>query len=456
MIETNPLGYEKIGKLILRFSAPAIASNLLNAVYNIVDQIFIGHGIGYDGIAATNIAFPLVTITTAVSILIGVGCAANFSLNLGAGNKEKAARFAGNGLAIMLLCGVCISLISILFLSPLLRLFGANDEIMGLATDYTFIVSLGIPFQVVTLGLSNLIRADGSPNRAMLSMTSGAVFNLIFDPIFMFTFGWGIKGIAWATTLGQVLSASIALVYYFCGMKTVRLSKTDFLPDIARVKAICVLGTAGFVNQIALTLMTIVLNNTLKYYGEMSKYGSTITLGAVGATTKINIIFLACCVGLGQGCQPINGFNYGAGNYVRVKRTLQLSLIGAIIISAAFFLAFQLLPREILAIFGEGSAEYFEFGTRYLRIFMFMTFANWAQPMVAGYFTSTGRASLGVMISITRQILFLIPLLIILPLKYGIDGVVFAGPIADSAAAALGVVFFIREFRRLNRLIRDV
>ena len=453
ILKANPLGYEKIGKLIFRFSAPAIASNLLNAVYNIVDQIYIGHGIGYSGIAATNIAFPLVTITAAISIMLGVGCASNFNLNLGAGNRERAEKFAGSGLCMMLMSGVALAAAAIIFLSPLLRLFGANDEILGLATDYTFIIALGIPFQVMTVGTCTLIRADGSPNRAMLCMVSGAVFNIVFDPIFMFAFGWGIKGIAWATTLGQVLSMSIASAYFARGMKSVRLSKDSFIPNLSNAKAICMLGLSGFTNQIAITLVNIVLNNTLNHYGAQSHYGSTTALGAVGAIAKINIVFISFCIGVSQGCQPINGFNYGARNYARVRQTLISAIFCVMIISAAFFTVFQLFPRQIIAIFGQGSPEYFEFGTRYLRIFMFMTFTNGLQPLAAGYFSATGRATIGMFISITRQILFLIPLLLILPVFYGIDGVVYAGPIADSTAAVLSSVFFVREIKSLRAQI---
>ena len=449
----NPLGYERIGKLILRFSIPAIASNLLNAIYNIVDQIFIGHGIGYDGIAATSITFPMVTIVAAISIMLGVGCASGFNLNLGAGNREKSEEIAGNGLTIMALSGVTLMVIFLVFLTPLLRLFGATDEIMGMSKDYAFIVVLGIPFQMMTVGACQLIRADGSPNWSMITMMSGAVFNLIFDPVFMFAFGWGIKGIAWATTLGQVLSAVLSVSYIVRGLKTVNLPKSTFKPKAANIKKICSLGISGFTNQIAISLVTIVLNNTLRYYGELSHYGSTIALGAVGAISRINMIFVAAVVGLGQGCQPINSFNYGAKDFARVKETLKKALVCNISIAVLFFALFQLFPRMIIGIFGQGSPDYFEFATRYLRIFMFMTFSNGLQPLAASFFSATGRAKMGAFISMTRQIIFLVPLLLILPIFLGIDGAVFAGPVSDIVAATLATIFFAREFRKLNSSI---
>jgi Na+-driven multidrug efflux pump len=449
----NPLGYESIGKLILRFSLPAIASNLVNAVYNMVDQIFIGNGIGYGGIAATNVAMPFVTLTTAASLLIGVGGASNFNLSLGAGDRDRAEKIAGNGLVMMVLCGISLSVLSLVFLTPLLRAFGATDEIMSLAFDYTFIVALGFPFQIMTIGVCQLIRADGSPNWAMICMMSGAVFNLIFDPVFMFAFGWGIKGIAAATSLGQVLSSVLAFSYIFRGMKTVSLTKESFRLKVQNVRAICSLGVAGFFNQLAMACVTVILNNTLRYYGALSRYGSTVTLGAVGAISKINYFLIMFMVGIGQGCQPVYGFNYGARDYARVKKALKSAFISLMIIAFLFFCVFQLFPYQIARIFGEGSEDYFEFATRYLRIFMFMTFANGLQPLASNYFTATGRAKTGMIVSLTRQIVFLAPLFLIFPLFLGIDGVVYAGPVADSAAAILALYLLAKEMKQLDRLI---
>ena len=449
----NPLGYEKIGKLIIRYSTPAIASNLLNAVYNIVDQIFIGHGIGYNGIAATTITFPLVTIVAAISIMFGIGCAANFNLHLGAGDKEKAGEIAGNGLSMMLICGVSLMLLFTIFFTPLINLFGVTPEVLPLTTEYMRIIIIGIPFQTMTVGICYLVRADGTPNWAMVSMMSGAVFNLIFDPVFMFGFGWGIKGIAWATALGQMLSASLAVSYIIRGMKTVSLSRRSFRPRFAYTKTMCSLGISSFVNQSAMTLVNIVLNNTLKHYGDLSHYGSTIVLGAVGAISKINVVLISCFTGIGHGCQPIYSFNYGAKNLVRVKDTLKRALTCNIAIGVAFFTVFQLCPHMIISIFGRGSPEYFEFATRYLRIYMFMTFSNGISSASTFYFSSTGRAKMGAFVALTRQIVFLVPLLLILPIFYGIDGAVFAGPVADIVSATLSITFVTREIRKLNRAI---
>ncbi|MCL1805506.1 MAG: MATE family efflux transporter [Clostridiales bacterium] len=451
--KANPLGYQSIGKLILRFSTPAILSNIVNAIYNIVDQVFIGHGIGTAGIAATNVAFPLNTLTNALSYMIASGAATKFNLSLGAGLQEDAEKAAGTGLTMSVVTGAALSLISILFLSPLLRAFGASADIMGLATDYTFIIALGIPFQIFTVVACQLIRADGNPNWTMFVLMSGSVFNLIFDPVFMFVFGWGIKGIAWATTMGQMLTAALALAYLLRGMRTATITRRILVPVLSSVRTICTLGMAGFFNMIAMTIMQIVLNNTLRFYGDLSYYGSTVTLGAVGAISKINYIYSSCCYGFGQGCQPIYGFNYGAKNYARVRKTLVTAMICITTISVLFFTLFQTLPRPIISIFGQGTAEYYEFATKYLRIFMFMTFANGLQPLTGGFFTATGRAKIGMFVTLTRQLIFLIPLLLILPLFYGIEGVLYAGPIADFAAAAIAIVLISREMQRLGRII---
>jgi len=451
--QTNPLGYQKISKLILRFSTPAILSNLINALYNIVDQIYIGRGIGTIGIAATNVSFPLNTLTSALAYMFASGSASNFNLSLGAGQEDRAVKVAGNGLTMSLVCGFALCLVSCIFLTPLLTAFGANETVMGLAKDYTFIVALGIPFQIFTVVACQLIRSDGSPNWAMVCLMSGSMFNIIFDPVFMFVFGWGIKGIAWATTLSQVLSALLALGYLLRGMKSVRLVRVAFTPAFASIKAICTLGMAGFFNMIAMTVMQIVFNNTLRYYGDLSRYGSTVTLGAVGALSKINYIYSSCCYGFGQGCQPIYGFNYGAKNYTRVRDTLRTAMVCIMTISVVFFTLFQLLPHQIISIFGQGSADYFEFSTRYLRIFMFMTFANGLQPLTGGYFTATGRAKIGMFVTLTRQLLFLIPLLLLLPIFLGIDGVLYAGPVSDLAAAVIATFLVVREMKRLGALI---
>ena len=453
ILSENPLGFEKLSRLIIRFSIPAIVSNLLNAMYNVFDQIFAGHGIGYDGVAAISVSFPFVTITAAISIMLGLGVAANFNLSLGAGDKRKAQNVTSTGISVMVISGIAMCILFLIFLRPLLVLFGAVDEIMDLAVEYTALIIIGIPFQVLTIGLTSLIRADGNPNWSLLCMFSGAAVNIILDPILMFVFDMGISGVALSTAIGQIFSAVMAIIYMARGLKTLQLPRILTFPKWTYLKEICALGASPFANQAAMTLVTIVLNSTLRHYGELSEYGGTVALGAVGAISRLNIIFVAFVIGVGQGCQPINGFNYGAKNFVRVRQTLKIALRANMVIAFTFFLLFQLFPHQIIGIFGDGPPEYFRFAVRYLRVFMFMTFSNGLQPLVASYFSATGRAKMGIFVSFTRQIIFLIPLLIILPVFMGIDGILFAGPVADLAAAVLAGTFIFRELRKLSKLI---
>jgi Na+-driven multidrug efflux pump len=446
----NPLATEKINKLIPKFAIPSIISFLVNSLYNIVDQIFIGQGVGMYGNGATNVAFPLVTVSTSIALLLGIGSASNFSLRMGEGRKEKAGRIVCTGILLLAVFGTALGAAMMIFLKPLLHAFGATENVMPYATVYTSITALGIPLVTFSAGASHLVRADGSPTYSMICVLSGAILNTILDPIFIFVFDMGIAGAAWATVIGQAVSAALVIRYLF-RFKSVKFSKSYFKPSFQNFKAIVSLGCASFFNQIAMAAVQITMNNTLTHYGAASQYGSDIPLACVGVISKVNMLFLGFTIGIAQGCQPINGYNYGAKNYGRVKETYTKAIIAATGISVIAFLAFQIIPREIVSIFGQGSETYYKFAERYFRIFMLMTFVNGVQPVTANFFTSIGKARVGLLISLTRQILFLLPLVIILPLFFGIDGVMYAGPIADASAAVLAAAFIIREMRLLTR-----
>ncbi len=444
----NPLAYENTGKLILKFAIPSIISGLVTALYNIVDQIFIGQGVGILGNAATNVAFPLTSLCNALTLLLGVGTAANFSLHLGAGRKEKAEQVAGNGIFFLVSTGLVLSLLVAMFLGPLMHLFGASDQVYPLALTYTRITNFGIPFLLFAVGLSNFIRADGSPTYSMLCTLSGAILNTILDPIFIHYMG--IAGAALATVIGQIVSAAMAFSYLF-RTKNVTWRRSCFRPSLSLLKDIVSLGMSPFFNHSAMMLVQIVMNNTLTYYGALSPYGSEIPMACVGVITKVNVIYIACVIGTSQGCQPILGFNYGARKLHRVRRTFWQGLITVTCISFCFFLCFQLFPRQIISIFGKGDELYYRFGIRYFRIFMMLIFANGFQPICSFLFTAIGKAKKGVIVSMTRQILFLLPLILLFPRIFGIDGVMYAGPIADGAAAILAISLVLPELRRLRR-----
>ena len=445
----NPLASAPLGGLIAKFAVPAVISMLVSALYNIVDEIFIGQGVGMLGNAATNIAFPVSIIATATALLLGIGSASNYNLEMGAGKEKRASEIAGTGLSMLVISGTVIGVVILLFLEPLLHVFGATKDVLPYALDYTGITALGLPFFVLTTGGNHIIRADRSPTYSMVCMLTGAILNTILDPVFIFVFHWGIKGAAAATIIGQIVSG-LLVILYFAKFRNMELKASSFRPKGEYLKAIAALGMASCFNQIAMAVVQIAMNNTLRHYGASSAYGSDIPLACVGVISKVNSVFMAICIGISQGCQPIWGFNYGAKNYERVRGTYKRAAVLCTAIATLFFLCFQIFPRQIVSIFGTGSEAYFRFADRYLKIFMFMTFANGIQPMSSGFFTSIGKARLGIVMSLTRQVLFLLPLILIFPLFMGIDGVMYAGPIADAAAASLAVIFAVRELRKMK------
>ena len=448
--EQNPLGTAPVGGLIGKFAIPAIISMLVSALYNIVDQIFIGQGVGMLGNAATNIAFPVTTIATALALLLGIGGASNYNLEMGAGREKKASSIAGTALSTLVITGAILAVAVLLFLRPLLSLFGATTDVMPYAVDYLGITAVGLPFYALSIGGNHIVRADRSPTYSMTCVLTGAIINTILDPLFIFGFGWGIKGAAWATVIGQVVSG-ILVVIYFGKFRKMYLELSMLKPSSECLKAVISLGMASCINQIAMAIVQIVLNNILRYYGGLSVYGSDIPIACVGVISKVNQVFMAICIGISQGCQPIWGFNYGAKKYDRVRLAYRYSMISCTAIATVFFLCFQLFPHQIVSIFGTGSDLYFQFAERYLKIFMFMTFANGIQPMSSGFFTSIGKAKLGIVMSLTRQVLFLLPLIVVFSLIMGIDGVMYAGPIADAAALSLAILFARRELVAMKK-----
>ena len=309
----NPLGYEKESKLLVGFAIPCIISMLVTALYNIVDQIFIGQGVGMLGNAATNIAFPLSTTCTAISLLLGIGSATNFSLHLGAGEKDESAKYAGNGMCLMAVFGISLFLLTTIFLTPMLKFFGATTDVLPYAEAYTRITAIGFPFLIANTGMSKLILADGSPRYSMISMLIGAVVNTILDPVFIFVLNMGMTGAALATIIGQMISFCISLRYMF-HFKTIRLTKDSFHVTGRHCRNIFMLGASACFNQIAMTVVQIVMNNTLAHYGAQSVYGGDIPLACSGIITKVNMIFMSFVIGISQGTQPVIGFNYGAKN----------------------------------------------------------------------------------------------------------------------------------------------
>lgn len=386
----NPLESAPLGSLILKYSLPAIASSLVNSIYNVVDQIFVGNSVGELGNAATNVVFPLVLIVAALAMTFGVGGASAFSLYLGSKEEQKAKSVAGTSLTLTLLTGVVLAVLTLLFLRPILTAFGGRGQTLEYAIEYTRIVAFGTPLAMLGTGASQLIRADGSPRYAMLSTALGAVLNAVLAPILIFGFDLGMSGAAWATVIGQLVS-SVLILRYFGRFQSVTLERRDYLPRKSSVLRILKIGIAAGAMQFASTVISIVMNNVLGYYGELSPYGRDIPLACVGIITKVAALFDGVSLGIAQSMQPIIGYNYGAGNYDRIKTAFRK--VGRIIagISFAAFLCFQLFPHQLTAIFGGGDAMYFAFAARYFRIHLFCTFIVGPQLLCTQFFLSIGK-----------------------------------------------------------------
>lgn len=447
----NPLGYEKISTLLRQFAVPSIIAMLVSSLYNIVDQIFIGHGVGYLGNAATNVAYPLTTICLAIALLIGIGSASRYSIYLGQKEEEKAARVVGNGVCMMFVLGILYAIMIEVLLYPMLNAFGATKDVLPYAVSYTRITAVGMPLLIVTNAMSNLARADGSPKYSMTSMLIGAIINTILDPVFIFIFDMGVAGAAIATVIGQVCSFVYSL-RYLKRFKCVTLKKEYFRLSLKESFTTASLGISNSMNQVAITFVQIVLNNSLTHYGALSVYGSDIPLAANGIVMKTNGILMAFIIGLSQGMQPIIGFNYGAKQYERVRKTYKLAICCSFVITTIGFVMFQCFPRQILSVFGNGDELYFQFAIRFMRIFLFMIMANGVQLLSSNLFSAIGKPLKGLFLSMTRQVLFLIPLILILPNFMGIDGVLYAAPAADTAAICVTLIFIMKELGKMKKL----
>lgn len=445
----NPLATGNINQLMIKFAVPSIIAMMVSAVYNIADQLFIGNAVGTLGNAATNIAFPLSMMCTAIALMFGIGGASSFNLHMGAGESQKAPYFLGNSITMLLGLGAILFIGTELFLDPMLKCFGSPDNVLPLAKQYVSITAIGFPFLIITIGGGHLIRADGSPKMTMICNLSGAIINIVLDALFVLVLRWGMVGAALATIIGQIFSAFLAL-NYLRHYRTVTIEKKHLRPQTVYLKRIMALGMASCFNQIAMMTVQICMNNLLKHYGSLSQYGEAIPIACAGIVMKVGQLYFSIVIGLSQGSQPIESFNYGARQYKRVKAAYRYAVIAGGTVSVIAFVIFQLFPHQLLALFGNGSKEYFEFGSFYFRIFMLMAWANFMQPISSTFFTSIGKANKGTFLSLTRQIIFLLPLMFFLPTIFGIKGILYSAPIADSMAFVTAVVMVWSEMRAMK------
>ena len=449
-IETkNPLGEQPVNRLLSQFAIPSIISMLVGSLYNIVDQFFIGQRVGELGNAATNIAFPLSTSCLALALLIGIGGSSAFNLAMGSGDDKKAVHLLGNAVVLLAGSGLFLSIITFLFLKPLLLFFGSPKAVLPFAIEYTKVTAFGFPFLLLGTGGGHLIRADGRPRMTMVCNLIGAVINTVLDALFVFGLNLGMTGAALATVIGQMVSGIMAIICLMHG-KTVSIHKEHLFVKWENVTRIASLGMAPCSNQVAMMVVQIIMNQSLKHYGSHSIYGENIPIACAGIITKVNMIFMSFVIGLSQGLQPIASFNYGAGQKGRVKEAyIKAVSIGAVLAVIAFFM-FQFFPRQIISIFGDGSELYYQFAIRYFHVFLFFTFVNFMQPITSNFFTAIGKPKVGSFLALTRQILFLLPLILLFPLFLGIDGIMYAGPVADCLAAVVCFIMVYRELRNFN------
>lgn len=456
--ENRRLEQVEISKLLLKFSVPCVMGLLISALYNIVDQIFIGNSeLGYLGNAATGVSFPVICIANAFAWCVGDGAASYLSICSGRKDTDSAHKCVGTGITVTLLISVILMGISELTATPLMSLFGASAQTLELAVTYFRIIAAFFPFYLLLNVMNSMIRADGSPTYAMVAMMTGAVLNVILDPVFIFVLKWGISGAAWATAIGQVASFILCAVYFFMP-KSFRLTKKSFIPNLSILSNTIGLGAATFVTQISIVTVSLVCNMTLARYGAMSKYGPDIPISVFSIQTKVYTIVLNIVTGIALGGQPILGYNYGAKRMDRVRETYRLILCATLITGVVATVIFQLWPEAVVSIFGSGDELYMDFAVKTFRIYLSLMTVTCLVKMTAVFFQSIGKSTYAVISSVVRDILCFTPLAILLPhllesnqTGTGIMGVLLAAPISDLVAVAVILVLTISFFRTIKK-----
>ncbi len=447
MVYHNPLGEEKISKLLIKFSIPAIVGMLVSALYNIVDRIYIGNApeLGANGLAGITIGFPLMLIMLAVGVLFGVGGATLFSIRLGQKREVDAEKVLGNAFVLLVVSGIIYMILGQIFLVPLLKLFGASPTVLPYSIDYMRVIFFGSTFQIVSMGLNHFIRADGSPKIAMMTMFIGAGINIILDPIFIFGFGMGMMGAALATIIAQGVSAIWVVLHFLGKHSKAKLQVKNLILDSAIVKKVVSLGLPGFLLQLASSLLNTLLNRNLYIYG------GDIAVSGMGVINSIQTLMLMPIIGLNQGVQPIISFNFGAKKFDRVKEAIKLAITVATSIVVVGFIITRLFPELLVSMFNR-DAELLVFGTMAISSWFMMLPVVGFQIIAANFFQAIGRSKSAMFLTLTRQIIFLIPAVIFFPQFWGVEGLLYAAPFADLLAAILTGYFFINILKDLTHL----
>ena len=444
----NPLGTEPVGKLIVRYAVPSIISTVVNSLYNMVDQVFIGQGVGYLGNAATNVVFPLMTIVMALAQMLGDGAAAYMSLNLGKKKEEAAARGAANAMAASVFIGIILAILFEIFMEPLCKLFGATENSLPYAMEYGRIVSLGYIFSCIATSYGGMIRADGRPKTSMVGLLVGCITNIILDPIFIFVFGWGVKGAAFATVIGQFLNAVI-YIYAMTRCKTIVLKKEYLKPSGKVLPRVCALGVSSLLTQLAGVVVMLVMNNSLVKYGALSRYGADIPLAAFGIVTKVNQLATCVLLGLAVGSQPITGYNYGSGQFDRVKKVYRYTMTFGIVFMCVAWCVFQLFPSQIISIFGKESDLYMEFAVKCLRLNTIACPLIAVSAITGIFFQSIGKPVQSTILSLLRQILVFVPAVLIFSAIWGINGLLWAPATSDIISAVIAATVIAVYWKKI-------
>ncbi len=445
MDRSKQLGEESVFKLLVRFSAPAIVGMMVNALYNLVDRIFVGRGVGSLALAGITVGFPLMLLLMAFAMLIGIGGTALVSIRLGQGKKDEAEKIIGNGFVLLIAIPLVISILGLTFIDDILKVFGASAAVLPFSRAYLRIILFGAVFQTIGMGLNSFIRGEGNPRMAMNTMLIGAILNTILDPIFIFVFHWGIEGAAWATIISQAVSAIWVTYYFLRGKSSLKIHKKYLKLDASIVKSIVAIGSAPFALQIAASLVSVIMNKSLL------AYGGDVAISGMGIINSIAMMILMPIFGINQGVQPIIGFNYGAKKYDRVKLALKYAITGATCIALLGFAVVMLFPTALISMFNKKDLELVEFGSKAIRIFLIFLPLIGFQIVSSNYFQAVGKPKKSMLLSISRQVLFLIPAVLILPRFFGLNGLIFAGPTSDLLSSIMTAIVLFYEMRHLDK-----
>ena len=456
----NFLANEKMGVLMRKYAIPCIISLLVGALYNIVDQIFIANAtyLGSFGNAANTVVFPLTVITLAIAVMIGDGCCAFVSISLGEKKSKNASKSVGNSIILTIVVSVVLTIVYLVFSDRIIAMFGGtvNEETFHHSREYFFWISVGIPFYMFGQAMNPVIRADGSPKFAMISTLAGAVINIVLDPIFIFIFKWGMMGAAVATVIGQVATAVLA-IWYLCHSKIVKVTKKDFILKAKIVSRTLVLGVCSFLSQISLVAAMATLNNMIRKYGAMDEiFGQAqyaqIPMAVVGIVMKFFQIVISIVVGMAAGCIPIVGFNMGAGLKIRVKELFTKLLTAEALVGTVALLIVELFPNGLIQIFGAAneSAYYTDFAIKAFRIYLCMMIFACVNKATFIFLQAMGKAASSTMLSMVREIVFGVGFALILPIFFGLDGVIYSMPVSDILTFIIAVIIIKKTYKELK------